>query len=72
MAAVLGAGVDGFVVYSVGGDYTAESVLRRRLPVVVSTSPKTSECQVGIDDRAAMREAAGYVPRVRHRELGQH
>jgi DNA-binding LacI/PurR family transcriptional regulator len=72
-AAVLGAGVDGFVVYSVGDDDPyLPVVLRRRLPVVVVDQPKTlaGVSRVGIDDRAAMRELAEYVLGLGHREIG--
>lgn len=72
-AAVLGAGVDGFVLYSVGDDDPyLQVVLRRRLPVVVVEQPKnlSGVSRVGIDDRAAMRELAGYVLGLGHREIG--
>lgn len=72
-AAVLGAGVDGFVVYSVGDDDPyLQVVLRRRLPVVVVDQPKnlSGVSRVGIDDRAAMRELADYVLGLGHREIG--
>jgi DNA-binding LacI/PurR family transcriptional regulator len=72
-AAVLGAGVDGFVLYSVGDDDPyLQVVLRRRLPVVVVDQPKnlSGVSRVGIDDRAAMRELADYVLGLGHREIG--
>jgi DNA-binding LacI/PurR family transcriptional regulator len=72
-AAVLGAGVDGFVVYSVGDDDPyLKAVLQRRLPVVVVDQPKnlSGVSRVGIDDRAAMRELAEYVLGLGHREIG--
>ena len=72
-AAVLGAGVDGFVLYSVGDDDPyLQVVLRRRLPVVVVDQPKNlaGVSRVGIDDRAAMRELAEYVIGLGHREIG--
>jgi DNA-binding LacI/PurR family transcriptional regulator len=72
-AAVLGAGVDGFVLYSVGDDDPyLQVVLRRRLPVVVVDQPKNLSVvsRVGIDDRAAMRELADYVLGLGHREIG--
>ena len=72
-AAVLGAGVDGFVVYSVGDDDPyLQAVLQRRLPVVVVDQPKnlSGVSRVGIDDRAAMRELADYVLGLGHREIG--
>ncbi len=72
-AAVLGAGVDGFVLYSVGDDDRyLQVVLQRRLPVVVVDQPKnlSAVSRVGIDDRAAMRELADYVLGLGHREIG--
>ncbi|MGF2952617.1 LacI family DNA-binding transcriptional regulator [Mycobacterium sp. THU-M116] len=73
IAAVLAAGVDGFVVYSVSDDDpTLQVVLQRRLPVVVVDQPKglCGASRVGIDDRSAMRELAGYVVGLGHREIG--
>jgi DNA-binding LacI/PurR family transcriptional regulator len=72
-AAVLGAGVDGFVVYSVcDDDPYLQVVLQRRLPVVVVDQPKglSGVSRVGIDDRAAMRELTDYVLGLGHREIG--
>jgi len=72
-AAVLAAGVDGFVVYSVRDeDPYLQTVLQRRLPVVVVDQPKDlpGVSRVGIDDRAAMREIADYVLGLGHREIG--
>jgi DNA-binding LacI/PurR family transcriptional regulator len=72
-AAVLGAGVDGFVVYSVcDDDPLLGAVLQRRLPVVVVDQPNglPAVSRVGIDARAAMREIADYVLRLGHREIG--
>ncbi|BBZ47102.1 LacI family transcriptional regulator [Mycobacterium parmense] len=72
-AAVLGAGVDGFVVYSVcDEDPYLQVVLQRRLPVVVADQPKAlaGVSRVGIDDRAAMRELAAHVLSLGHREIG--
>ncbi|CAM4104308.1 Purine nucleotide synthesis repressor [Mycobacterium basiliense] len=71
--AVLGAGVDGFVVYSVRDDDPyLQVVLQRRLPVVVVDQPKdlAGVSRVGIDDRAAMRKVADYVLGLGHREIG--
>lgn len=71
--AVLSAGVDGFVVYSVcDDDPYLQVVLQRRLPVVVVDQPKdlAGASRVGIDDRAAMRELADYVLGLGHREIG--
>jgi DNA-binding LacI/PurR family transcriptional regulator len=72
-AAVLAAGVDGFVVYSMSDDDPyLQVVLQRRLPVVVVDQPKDvpGAHQVGIDDRAAVRELADYVLELGHREIG--
>lgn len=72
-AAVLGAGVDGFVVYSVcDDDPYLQVVLQRRLPVVVVDQPKdlSGVSRVGIDDRAAMRELTDHVLGFGHREIG--
>jgi DNA-binding LacI/PurR family transcriptional regulator len=72
-SAVLGAGVDGFVVYSVDDDDPyLQVVLQRRLPVVVVDQPKglAGVSRVGIDDRAAMRTVADYVLGLGHREIG--
>jgi DNA-binding LacI/PurR family transcriptional regulator len=72
-AAVLGAAVDGFVVYSVREDDPyLQVVLQRRVPVVVVDQPKglSGVSRVGIDDRAAMRGLADYVLGLGHREIG--
>jgi DNA-binding LacI/PurR family transcriptional regulator len=72
-ASVLAAGVDGFVVYSAARDDPyLQVVLQRRLPLVVVDQPKDvpGASQVGIDDRAAMRQIADYVLGLGHRELG--
>ena len=72
-AAVLAAGVDGFVVYSASDDdpYLA-AVLQRHLPVVVVDQPKDvpGASRVCIDDRAAMRSLAEHVLELGHREIG--
>jgi len=72
-AAVLAAGVDGFVVYSVcDDDPYLQVVLQRRLPIVLVDQPKdlAGVSRVGIDDRAAMRQIADYVLGLGHSELG--
>src|SRR6185437_14938390 len=72
-SAVLSAGVDGFVVYSVRDDDPyLQVVLQRRLPVVVVDQPigLPGVSRVGIDDRAAMRQIADYVLGLGHREIG--
>jgi DNA-binding LacI/PurR family transcriptional regulator len=71
--AVLSAGVDGFVVYSVADDDPyLQVVLQRRLPVVVVDQPKDVPGTSGvcIEDRAAMRELAHYVIGLGHRDIG--
>jgi DNA-binding LacI/PurR family transcriptional regulator len=71
--AVLNAGVDGFVVYSVSDDDPYLQVaLQRNLPVVVVDQPKDvpGTSHVCIDDRSAMREIADYVVGLGHREIG--
>lgn len=72
-AAVLAAGVDGFVVYSLSEDDPyLQVVLQRRLPIVVVDQPKDvpGVSRAGIDDRAAMRKLADYVLGLGHREIG--
>jgi DNA-binding LacI/PurR family transcriptional regulator len=72
-AAVLSAGVDGFVVYSVADDDPyLQVVLQRRLPVVVVDQPKDvpGTSSVYIEDRAAMRELAEFVVGLGHRDIG--
>ncbi|HZA10605.1 LacI family DNA-binding transcriptional regulator [Mycobacterium sp.] len=71
--AVLSAGVDGFVVYSVADDDPYLQVVRqRRLPIVVVDQPKEvpNASGVYIEDRAAMRELAEYVIGLGHRDIG--
>ncbi|KWX57007.1 LacI family DNA-binding transcriptional regulator [Mycobacterium sp. NAZ190054] len=72
-AAVLAAGVDGFVVYSASDDDPyLPAVLQRHLPVVVVDQPRDvpGASRVGIDDRAAMRRLAEHVIELGHREIG--
>ncbi len=71
--AVLNAGVDGFVVYSVADDDPHLQVaLERNLPVVIVDQPKDVPGTSGvcIDDRSAMREITEYVVGLGHREIG--
>ncbi|MBX7431305.1 LacI family DNA-binding transcriptional regulator [Mycobacterium sp. Y57] len=72
-AAVLAAGVDGFVVYSASDDDPyLPAVLQRHLPVVVVDQPRNipgASC-VCIDDRAAMRAVTEHVLELGHREIG--
>ncbi|TFV59987.1 LacI family DNA-binding transcriptional regulator [Mycobacterium sp. PS03-16] len=72
-AAVLAAGVDGFVVYSASDDDPYLPVVQQRhLPVVVVDQPRhvPGTSQVCIDDRAAMRRLAEHVLGLGHREIG--
>lgn len=72
-AAVLAAGVDGFVVYSASDDDPYLAVVRQRhVPVVVVDQPMDvpGASRVCIDDRDAMRELAEYVVELGHREIG--
>lgn len=72
-AAVLAAGVDGFVVYSAADDDPyLPVVLGRHLPVVVVDQPDgvPGASQVGIDDRAGMRALTEYVLQLGHRDIG--
>jgi DNA-binding LacI/PurR family transcriptional regulator len=72
-AAVLSAGVDGFVVYSTSDDDPyLQVVLQRHLPVVVVDQPKDvpDTSRVCIDDRAAMAELAKHIVGLGHRQIG--
>jgi DNA-binding LacI/PurR family transcriptional regulator len=72
-AAVLAAGVDGFVVYSASDDDPYLSVvLQRHLPIVVVDQPKDvpGASRVCIDDRESMRLLAEHVVGLGHREIG--
>ncbi|KUI36725.1 LacI family DNA-binding transcriptional regulator [Mycobacterium sp. GA-2829] len=72
-AAVLAAGVDGFVIYSASDDDPYLPVVQQRhLPVVVVDQPKDvpGTSRVGIDDRGAMRGLAEYILGLGHREIG--
>lgn len=72
-AAVLAAGVDGFVVYSASDDDPYLAVIEQRgVPVVVVDQPKDvpGTSRVCIDDRAAMRKMAEYVVGLGHRDVG--
>jgi DNA-binding LacI/PurR family transcriptional regulator len=71
--AVLGAGVDGFVVYAASDDDPyLQTVLQRHLPVVVVDQPEgvPGASRVCIDDRSATRELADYVIGLGHHEIG--
>ncbi|WP_019972159.1 LacI family DNA-binding transcriptional regulator [Mycobacterium sp. 141] len=72
-AAVLSAGVDGFVVYSASDDDPYLPVVRQRhLPMVVVDQPKDvpGASRVGIDDRGSMRRLAEHVLELGHRDIG--
>src|SRR6478672_8521830 len=72
-AAVLAAGVDGFVVYSASDDDPYLAVVQQRhLPIVVVDQPKDvpGTSRVCIDDREAMRQLAEHVVGLGHREIG--
>lgn len=72
-AAVLAAGVDGFVIYSASDDDPYLPVVQQRhLPVVVVDQPRDvpGTSRVGIDDRAAMRGLTEHVLSLGHREIG--
>jgi DNA-binding LacI/PurR family transcriptional regulator len=72
-AAVLSAGVDGFVVYAASDDDPYLPVVAQRaLPTVVVDQPRDlpGASRVGIDDRAAMRAMAEHVVGLGHREIG--
>jgi DNA-binding LacI/PurR family transcriptional regulator len=72
-AAVLAAGVDGFVVYSASDDDPyLQVVTQRALPIVVVDQPAEvpGASRVGIDDRAAMRSVADHVIGLGHRDIG--
>ncbi|OBC04515.1 LacI family transcriptional regulator [Mycobacterium sp. 852013-50091_SCH5140682] len=72
-AAVLSAGVDGFVVYSASDDDPYLPVVEQRhLPMVVVDQPKDEPAvsRVGIDDRGAMRRLAEHVLELGHRDIG--
>lgn len=72
-SAVLSAGVDGFVIYSVADDDPYLHVaLQRNLPVVIVDQPKDVPGTSGvcIDDRAAMRGLADYVLGLGHQQIG--
>jgi DNA-binding LacI/PurR family transcriptional regulator len=70
-APVLGAVVDGFVLFSLPDEHPLlAAALARGLPVVTSGGPRRDDCAfVGIDDRAAARAAAEHVLARGHRRL---
>jgi DNA-binding LacI/PurR family transcriptional regulator len=71
-AAVLAAGVDGFVVYSASDDDPYLSVVtQRHLPMVVVDQPKDvpGTSRICIDDRDAMSRLAEYIVGLGHTEI---
>ncbi len=72
-AAVLSAGVDGFVVYSVASDDPyLDAVLARPVPTVICDQPGGlgGVDRVGIDDRAAMRDLGTHLVSLGHEHFG--
>jgi len=71
-APVLGAVVDGFVLFSLPDEHPLlAAALARRLPVVTNGGPRRDDAAyVGVDDRAAARAAAEHVLARGHRRLG--
>lgn len=72
IAAVLAAGVDGFVVYSASDDDPYLEVIEQRgLPLVVVDQPMDvpGASRVCIDDRAAMRAIADHVVGLGHQHI---
>jgi DNA-binding LacI/PurR family transcriptional regulator len=69
--AVLGAVVDGFLVYSMSSDAPGvQSVVARRLPTVVVDEPRLPGASfVGIDDRAGARSVAEHVLGLGHERI---
>lgn len=69
---VRGAAVDGFIIYSAASnDPRVEAALARGLPVVTVDQPReTLTAFIGIDDRAAARQAAKHVRQLGHRRVG--
>ena len=70
-AALRGAAVDGFVVYSMPDAHPAVDLLRHRgVPLVTIDGPRLPDVPfVGIDDRAAAAELTGRVLAAGHRRL---
>jgi DNA-binding LacI/PurR family transcriptional regulator len=71
-AAVGTALVDGLIVYSVArGDSLVEAALQRGRPTVIVDQPRARGVPfVGIDDRAAARDAAAHLVELGHRRVG--
>jgi DNA-binding LacI/PurR family transcriptional regulator len=71
-SAVMGAAVDGFMVYSIADDDPLiEAVLRRRVPTVIADQPFLEGVPfVGIDDESAAMETAGHLLDLGHERFG--
>jgi DNA-binding LacI/PurR family transcriptional regulator len=71
-SAVMGAAVDGFIVYSMADDDPLiEAALRRRLPTVIVDQPFLEGVPfVGIDDESAAREVARHLVDLGHERFG--
>jgi DNA-binding LacI/PurR family transcriptional regulator len=70
--AVRAAAVDGFVVFAAArNDPRVEAAFARHVPVVTVEQPRDAPTPfIGIDDRAAAREAAEYVRKLGHERVG--
>ena len=68
---VRGAAVDGFIVYSAPrNDPRVRAALARNLPAVTVDQPRNAPTAfVGIDDRAAARDAAEHLRKLRHERV---
>jgi DNA-binding LacI/PurR family transcriptional regulator len=71
-SAVMGAAVDGFIVYSMADDDPLiEAALRRRLPTVIADQPFLEGVPfAGIDDESAAREVARHLVDLGHERFG--
>lgn len=79
VAALNGAVIDGLIAYSLADDDPLlAAALTRRLPLVVVDQPRPTELArhgvdipwVGVDDRAAARQAAEHLLQLGHRHFG--
>jgi DNA-binding LacI/PurR family transcriptional regulator len=68
---VRNAAVDGFITYCLPQGPLIESVLERRLPMVlVDHDPRPDRLHVNIDDEAGARQAARHLLELGHRQIG--